>query len=623
MPFSITRRDFLNGFAVSVASGITPLARLRAAGRYPPALTGMRGQHPGAFEVAHELARAGKTFPIDGLPVDERYDLVVVGGGISGLAAAYFYRRAAASAGRSVRILVLDNHDDFGGHAKRNEFRLGGRLILGYGGSESLQSPKSSYSRTAKALLADLRVDIGRFETAFERRLYPSLGLSRGVFFDRETFGRDALVPGDPTPMVDDDLSRALSNARPVREFVDACPLSQTAKRQLAAVYERKDDPLAGKPADEKASLLSKTSYRDYLVKVLGCGEEVANFFQGRTCDFFGIGCDAVAAADAREAGYPGFAGIELADDARRPDLEEPYIYHFRDGNASLARLLVRALVPGVAPGETMDDIVLAPFDYDRLDTEGAEVRIRLDSTCVHVANRGSGVDLGYVRAGRLHRVEARHAVLACFNMIIPHLMPGLPEEQRHALSLNVKAPMVYTKVLTRDWRAWTNLGVHEICAPTAFHTRVKLDYPVTLGNYRHSREPSEPMCLHLVHVPGAPNRGLDSRDQFRIGRQALFETSFDQFEDRIRDQLDRMLGSGGFASGRDIAAITVNRWSHGYSYTPSTLFDGEEFASSMELARRPAGRVAIANSDARWDAYAHAAIDEADRAVREVLAAG
>jgi len=174
---------------------------------------------------------------------------------------------------------------------------------------------------------------------------------------------------------------------------------------------------------------------------------------------------------------------------------------------------------------------------------------------------------------------------------------------------------------VTRDWKAWTRLGVHEIMAPMAFHSRIKLDYPVSLGNYRHARDPSEPMCLHLVHVPGAPNQGHSARDQFRIGRQSLLDTTFDQFEARIRDDLDRMLGPGGFSSGRDIAAITVNRWSHGYAYAPSGLYDGDDFAPTIETARKPAGRVAIANSDAQWNAYAHAAIDEADRAVREVLA--
>ena len=618
MPSSITRRDFLNGVALTIASGLTPSAQLAAAGRYPPALTGLRGQYDGSFTTAHALGREGKNFPIGDLPIEEQYDLVVVGGGISGLAAAYFYRRAA---GGKARILVLENLDDFGGHAKRNEFRIGGRLILGYGGSESLQSPKSAYSDVAKTLLKELRVDIDRFETAFERRLYPSLELSRGVFFDRETFGRDALVTGDPTAMVDDDIPRDGLNARSVRDFVSGFPISDLGKAQLIALYEGATDPLLGKTADEKTAILGKTSYRDYLTKICGYGEEVANCFQGRTNDFFGIGCDAVAASDAKEAGYPGFAGLALPDDGKNPDLDEPYIYHFPDGNASLARLLVRSLIPDAAPGDSMDDIVLAPFDYARLDEDGRDVRIRLDSTCIHAANRNGGVDIGYVHEDKLHRIRARHAVLACFNMMIPHLMPDLPEEQRQALALNVKAPLVYTKVLVHDWKAWAKLGVHEISAPMSFFSRVKLDYPVSLGNYRHPRDPSEPMCLHLVHVPRAPNQGLDAREQFRIGRQTLLDTTYAQFEARIRDQLDRMLGGGGFESSRDVAAITVNRWSHGYAYTPSSLYDGDDFEPTIESARKPAGRIAIANSDAQWNAYAHAAIDEADRAVREVLA--
>src|SRR2546428_3802345 len=185
---SISRRDFLNGVALTVAAGLTPAAQIAAEPlRYPPALTGLRGQHAGSFETAHAQAREGKRFPLDRLPVEERYDLVVVGAGISGLAAAAFYRRAA---GPSARILILDNHDDFGGHAKRNEFTLDGRLVIGYGGRESIASPNKQYSAGAKGLLRDLGAEIPRFETAFERTLYSSLRLSRGLFVARAAFRR-------------------------------------------------------------------------------------------------------------------------------------------------------------------------------------------------------------------------------------------------------------------------------------------------------------------------------------------------------------------------------------------------------------------------------------------------
>jgi spermidine dehydrogenase len=176
---AISRRDFLNGAALTIASGLTP-SHADCATRqrpYPPALTGLRGHHAGSFEAAHDM-RDGKIPRLDQVAIEERYDLVVVGAGISGLAAAYFYRKAHPDA----RILVLDNHDDFGGHAKRNEFTLNRRLILGYGGSESLAIAQGLFSADRQGLLKDLGVDPARFDTAFERKLYPSLGLSRGVF---------------------------------------------------------------------------------------------------------------------------------------------------------------------------------------------------------------------------------------------------------------------------------------------------------------------------------------------------------------------------------------------------------------------------------------------------------
>ena len=607
----ISRRDFLNGIALTIASGLTPAEQIAAnPARYPPALTGLRGQHPGSFEVAHRVGRAGEHYRFG--DIEESYDLVVVGGGISGLAAAWFFRRAA---GPSSRILILDNLDDFGGHAKRNEFALDGRGIIGYGGSQSMQSPRTLYSDVAKGLLRELGVDIACFETAFDRNLYASLGLTRGIFFASEAFGRDVLVPGDMTRM--SEVTTAAS-PQALAESFTAFPISEASKAQLVALYDPTRDPLAGRSVNEKRNLLKTTSYRDYLTKICGCSEEVANCFQGRTLGFFALGCDAVPAADVREFGYPGFAGLGLPADSAA-EWKEPYIYHFPDGNASLARLLVRSLVPSIAPGHDMDDIVLARFDYDALDRPEQNVRIRLDSTCVDVREAGDKVLVGYVRAGAAHRIAAKHVVLACFHMMIPHIVPDLPQPQRAALAQNVKAPLVYTNVLVRHWRPWIELKVHDIVAPMSFHSRVALDFPVSLGGYRHARDPAEPILLHLEHVPGAPNSGLDARAQFRTGRTKLLEMTFADFEARIRDELDRMLGAGGFSSARDIAAITVNRWAHGYGYVANSLFDADDYEDTIVRARQPFGRIAIANSDAGGDAYAHLAIDQAARAVREL----
>ena len=617
----ITRRDFLNGVAITIAAGMTPLQILQAApdGRYyPPALTGLRGSHAGSFEVAHQMGWEKKVFDTDKLPITEDYDLVVVGGGLSGLSAAWFYREKHPKA----KILILENHDDFGGHAKRNEFQAGGRMIIGYGGSEAFQSPNHLYSKEVNGLLKTLGVNIKRFETAFDRQFYPDLGLSRGVFFDKENFGEDKLVTGDPTPMVADDVAPGQLNARAIRDFINDFPLPAADRQALIELHMAPKDYLPGKTAEEKADYLAATSYRDFLLKNVGLSEGAVKYFQSRTNDFMALSIDAVASADAYSVGFPGFAGMNLApiSEEAAAEMEEPYIYHFPDGNASVARLLVRSLIPGVAPGHTMDDIVLATFDYAKLDQPKAAVRLRLNSTAVSVRNVDNGVHIGYSRGGQLAQVRGKRCILACYNMMIPYLLKDLPAPQAHALSQNVKYPLVYTKVVIRNWQSFQKLGVHEIYAATQPYSRIKLDYPVSMGGYDHPRDPTQPIGLHMVYVPTSPNSGMNARDQARAGRGKLYGQTFEQLEAQLRDQLQRMLGPGGFEHERDILAITVNRWSHGYATFSNSLFDdADESEALMKLAKKPVGHVSIANSDAAWSAYAHAAIDEAYRAAGEV----
>ena len=617
----ITRRDFLNGVAITLAASMTPLQLLQAApdGRYyPPALTGLRGSHVGSFEVAHQMGWEKMVFATEQLPITEDYDLVVVGGGLSGLSAAWFYREKHPKA----KILILENHDDFGGHAKRNEFQAGGRMIIGYGGSEAFQSPKHLYSQHVNGLLKKLGVNIQRFETAFDRQFYPGLGLSRGVFFDKENFGEDKLVTGDPTPMVADDIAPDQLNARAISDFINDFPLPPADRQALIELHTAPKDYLAGKSAEEKAAYLAATSYRDFLLKNVGLSEGAVKYFQSRTNDFMALSIDAVASADAYSVGFPGFGGMNLApiSEEAAAEMEEPYIYHFPDGNASVARLLVRSLIPGVAPGHTMDDIVLAAFDYAKLDQPKAAVRLRLNSTAVSVRNVGDGVHIGYSRGGQVAQVRGKRCILACYNMMIPYLLKDLPAAQAHALSQNVKYPLVYTKVVIRNWQSFQKLGVHEIYAATQPYSRIKLDYPVSMGGYDHPHDPTQPIGLHMVYVPTSPNSGMNARDQARAGRGKLYGQTFEQLEAQLRDQLQRMLGPGGFNHETDILAITVNRWSHGYATFSNSLFDDANDSEAwMKLAKKPVGRVSIANSDAAWSAYAHAAIDEAYRAVGEV----
>jgi spermidine dehydrogenase len=613
----ISRRDFLNGVALSIGTKLVLPDGMKAllaaeqdssgARYYPPALMGMRGNHDGSFNNAHRL-RDGESWD-SAVDSGEAYDLVVVGGGISGLSAAYFYRKAA---GADARILILDNHDDFGGHAKRNEFRVGDRTLLGYGGTQSIESP-GKYSAVAQGLLKELGIDTQRFYKAYDRNLYASLKLATGAFYDKETFGQDRFVPGMGT--------------RPWPEFLAESPLSEIAKRDIARLYGERVDYLPGLSREQKRARLAKISYADFLTKTCKADPAVLPFFQPYTHDLFAVGIDAVPALACYEAGddygaisYPGFDGMNLGEDEK----EEPYIFHFPDGNASIARQLVRTLVPGTISGTTMEDIVTAKADYSRLDRTENKIKVRLNSTVVNVrhaaADKPAGeVHVMYVKDGKAARVRAKHCVLACYNGMIPYLCPELPDKQKEALSYLVKAPLVYTHVAIRNWLAFQKLGVRHIVAPGSFHYYTALDFPVSLGDYKFPSKPEEPAVLFMLRTPC--KKGLPMRDQHRAGRAELLRTPFPVFEKNIRDQLGRMLGPAGFDPARDIQGITVNRWAHGYAYGYNPLFDPDwsEEEQPWVAGRKPFGSIAIANSDAGASAYTDAAIDQAHRAVGEL----
>ena len=617
----ISRRDFLNGIPVGVGALALPgasgwlLGACTASGPtgpYPPALTGLRGSHPGSFEVAHELrdrVENGGSWDDSGATEGGSFDLVVVGGGISGLSAAWFYRKAFPEA----RILVLDNHDDFGGHAKRNEFTHEGRTVLGYGGTQSLDSP-STFSPAVNGLLDDLGIDLDLFFTAFDRDLYRSHGLRNSVFFGSEDFGEDRLVTG--------------MGRRPAAEFAAETPLSEAGRADFVRLYEAPGDPWPDLDGTAKKERLAATSYEAFL-EALGMGAEIQALYRQRTHGLFGMGPDGVPALDLWGLGYPGFQDMDLAAGdhprlsltAKPNDNPDPYIFHFPDGNATIARLLVRRLVPGAAAGSTQEDIVEARLDYGALDRPDSLCRIRLNSTAVRVRDGGAApASVTYVRDGAETRVHAGHVVLACYNRVIPYLLPELPEEQREALAYPPKVPLVYSNVLIRNWTSFVSLGTSNIYFPAGFHASVSLDFPVSIGGYDFSSGPDDLIVLHTVRTPCLP--GASARVQHAAGQHELLEMGFETFERETRSQLARALGPGGFDPARDILGLTVNRWPHGYAFEFNSLWD-PPFApgeAPNEIGRRPFGRIRIANSDAGAYAYTQSAIDQAHRAVSEIL---
>jgi spermidine dehydrogenase len=635
----IRRRDFLNGVAMGVggaaacsffpgmdfAASPPAIERQDKPGYDPPALTGMRGSHTGSFESAHALrdgdfwATAGK---ID--KTGEVYDLVIAGGGISGLAAAHFWRKENPNA----RVLILENHDDFGGHAKRNEFRPEGRLLLANGGTWAIESP-FPYSKVAHGLMDELGIDPPALaKKCYDLGIYK--GLSFSVFFDKETFGTDKLVTNLPGGF------RGQGTAEEWKNFLAETPLAPEVRNDILKLQTDPPDYFPGLESTEKKDKLSRISYKDFLLKLAKVNPGVIPFYQTRTHDLFGVGIDAVSALDCWALHLPGFLGMNLAPGPYRrmgytpkgmATPKPPYDFHFPDGNASIARMLVRKLIPGSIPGHTAEDIVTAEVNYSELDRASSPVQIRLNSTVVGVHHDGDPatakeVRVDYIQDKQVYMVRAKRVVLACWNRMIPYVCAELPAKQKEALHYGVKVPLVYTTVAIRNWKSFEKLGVVFVYCPGMYHYQLNLDLPVDIGNYRASHSPDQPILVRMERTPCLP--GLNERQQHMAGRGDLLSSPFALFERKIRDQLARVLSPGGFDPARDIEAITVNRWPHGYAYEYNVLFDPDwaEGEEPCEIARKRFGRIAIANSDAGARAYTDSAIDQAYRAVQDLLKA-
>jgi spermidine dehydrogenase len=621
---NITRRDFMNSVAMGLTAGtaLSPfelLAMNRQSSTdalYPPELIGMRGSHPGSFEVAHALARNGArwTEPID--QTDRDYDLVIVGGGISGLSAAHLYKQRH---GKDSRILILDNHDDFGGHAKRNEFTVDGKQLICYGGSQSIAEP-STWSPVGKKLLKDVGIHTERFYDYFDRNYFKDRKLGRGLYFSRDQYGKD---------YVSDNILGAeiKDNEEEIIDLINAYPIAEASKTALIKLLSQTENYLLGMESQEdKINLLRQTSYSDFLRKYVNVSEEVVLLYRDMSRGLWGIGWDALSALDAYKSGMPGTLGLNLKIAEQSYERDEPYIFHFPDGNAGFARSIVRELIPSAISGTTMEDLVKARVDYAGLDLDSLMVRIRLNSTVVKVEHTPNEkvVDVTYIKDGSPYRVRGAHVIMACYNNIIPNICPEVPDAQKEAIAYATKMPLVYISVAVRNWNAFSNLGYRSfyIPQPSLMHS-FGLDFPVSMGGYNFTQNPDEPTVIHGTYVPLDPDKGLNAREQCIAGRIRLYEMSFDDFEKNIVSQLSGALRDGGFDAERDIAAITVNRWPHGYAYEYLDYSDPVEFNPNNGphiAGRAQIGRISIANSDASAYAYLTGAIDAADRAVNEQL---
>jgi spermidine dehydrogenase len=632
----IKRRDLLHGMGMSAAvlaafsAGVPRLTSAavkdksvyspeKEPGYYPPGLSGLRGSHEGSFEVAHGHAWAGQSWDVKS-DLDEEYDLIVVGGGISGLTAAFSYKQ---NNGPDSKILVIDNHDDFGGHAKRVEFSHEGRKYMLPGGSGFMETPY--FSEEAKTLLEDAGVNLSRLEVGQVSDLrFHAYDMNPSICFDKETYGESVTLVDDMLPMDKKDEQGIYV----IVKHIAAMPIPEKSKKELHDFLTSEKDVFAALSQEERTQALHGMSYNTFVTEYCGLSQVTADaIFTRQPGAIIGVTSECTSLYEAvMWTGLPalhvlGEQGMALQlEKGSLPPIEGHYA---PEGNAIITRNLVKQLIPGVAEGETMEELTTARFDYAKLDEEASNVRIRLNSMGINIktVDKGNNVAVTYVRGGEASRVKGKHCIYAGFHMYLPHLCPELPENQKAALKENVKMPFITANVFLRNGKPLEELGTASFYFPgRVLHECVS--WGRSLGKHKQDFVADDPQTIYMIGPMVGPHTNMSPQDQYRQGRHKLLAMSFEDYEIEVREQLASLFDSTSFDVKEDIIGLTINRWPHGYTRQYNSLFDPEyeEGQRPHEIARKKHGRIAIANSDASYVALVNTAIDEGLRAVDELL---
>jgi spermidine dehydrogenase len=617
----ITRRDFLN--STLIASGallsLTPAELLAQAAAQGDGWTGYGGVGDYANSNGNTLAvlteghairdRAYETLPPDTIDTGETYDCVVVGGGISGLAAALFFTRRARA---GMTCLVLDNHPVFGGEAKRNEFDVDGQRLIAHQGSAFyfVPYPYSFIGRFYESIgLKQPRLAYQTWggrgpELAASNTPYGSPGMDRGQygFFYGRSF---AQAPG--TWVID-----------PLRRELEGAPLTPEQKTEVLRVLRASQSPVVQpRPqydGDPLARQLDTMTLEDHLMARYGVSRETVRTYLSDEGSGFGLGPDALSAFCA------------YAPDMLHPLPAEEPEQMFPDGNGTFARLIVKTLLPdSISGAATLEDVCRGSIDFAALDRAGSPVRIRLGSTAVwarHDAAPAASeiVTIVYTRGGTLYRVRARSVVMAGGSWTTRHIVRDLADAQRDAYAQFYRSPAMMANVAVRNWRFLQKLGITGARWFEGFGSYFQVRRVASCGTEPPTMDPDRPIVINLKVI--YPSPGLPTEEQGRRGRAVMLSTSFAEYERQIRQQFDDMFARAGFDHKRDIAGIVLNRWGHAYlSPQPGWYYGANGKPAPREVLRaRPLGRIAFANTDLSGNMDHRSSILEADRAVGQLL---
>jgi spermidine dehydrogenase len=625
----ITRRDFLNATLLAsgglLLSANSPAQLLAQAAHTATPMnddwTGYggvgdyansNGNTTAVLEAGHQI-RDGvfESLPASVIDTGESFDCVVIGGGISGLAAALIFQQKA---GKGQTCLVLDNHPIFGGEAKRNEFLVDGHRLIAHQGSAFFPIP---------------------YPRSFIARFYESIGLRTPRLEYQKWSGDSPEMKLPSTPYLGSAPSGLYFGAKfgqphglwltdPWGKKLEGAPISPKARAELLKFQSAGEagDQAPQYPGDAISRRLDTITLEDHMMQRHGISREtIRTFLSPIEGGGYGLGPDALS-------GYTAYA----ADMLHPLDIsDETGQQMFPDGNGGLARLIAKTLIPeSIAGDHSLQDVCRNKIIFAALDHPGSPARIRLDSTAVWVrhdnAQHDSGpaksefVTIAYTRGGKTYRVKARSVVMAGGSWTTKHIVRDLTPDRVEAYAQFYRAPCMMANVAVRNWRFLYKMGISGGQWFEGLGNYIQVRKLATCGADSPTISPDSPTVLTIKVLYSYP--GQPTEQQGHMGRAELISTSFRDCERQIRQQFTDMFSPAGFDAARDIAGIILNRWGHAYlSPAPGFFFGKDGKPAPGEVLRAaPFGRIAFANTDLSGVADHRSSIIEADRAVGQLL---
>jgi spermidine dehydrogenase len=611
----ITRRDFLNAVLLGTGAALLDLPA-------PLELLARSVSGSGYGGVGDYASSAGNTEEVvrifrkiaegryDASPgnmseTGETYDLAVVGGGLSGLGAAYEFTKEAH---KGARCIILENHPIFGGAAKRNEFLVEGERLIAPQGSNSfgvIDRPGAQGYDIYRAL---------GIPTEFAYREFPSE--LTPLEFDPTNFGYRLWFTSKSIGHYFDD-----GDGGPGRwvggiwenKFKET-PYGKKVRRDFLRWRNTKRSPYKG---ERYGQWLDSMTYQHYLEDVLGLDPAVTRYAHPVLASVVGLGCDAISAYAARQVSMPGFPEFR-----GNRSLKRSHWRSFPGGNDGFSRYFVKALIPGaIEGGESFGDIHNGRVNFSALDREGGRVRLRTGASVVRVEHEstGKGVSVVYERGGRLHRLRARAVVMASGSRTTRRVVRDLPPAHAAAYGGLHVSPILVVNVALTNWRFLYRLGFTACKWSSGFGFGCNIRKPMLVGDYRPPLHPDKPTVLTFYVSFQRP--GLPIEEQGTRGRKELLGTSYAEYESKIIGQMGRLFSESGFDAERDVAGIILNRWLYAYANPqPGFYFGGEGRPAPPDVIRRSFGSIAFAHAELNGHQHWVAAVEEGRRAARQAM---